>query len=415
MLQNQNLLIIGTVFPEPNSSAAGSRMMQIIAVFKNLNFKITFASAANESDFMTDLQKTGVLKKNIFLNDNSFDVFIKDLNPAIIIFDRFIIEEQFGWRVAENCPDAMRILDTEDLHCLRFARQSALKENRNFETKDLFSDIAYREIASILKCDLSLIISEFEMNILQDFFKIDKQLLHYLPFLLNEIDQETAEKWNNFEERTDFIFIGNFYHEPNWDAVLYLKEIIFPLIRKELPNAVLKIYGAYPGQKVIQLHNPKEGFFILGRAENANEVVGNAKVCLAPLRFGAGIKGKLAEAMLCGTPSVTTLIGAEGMVLNSKWNGFIADNPIEFANLAVELYQNKLIWDNAQKNGIAIYNKRYSKNKFEIVFVNRISELQKNFKNLRLNNFLGSMLQFQNNLSSKYLSKWIAEKNKKAE
>ena len=415
MLQNQNLLIIGTVFPEPNSSAAGSRMMQIIAVFKNLNFKITFASAANESDFMTDLQKTGVLKKNIFLNDNSFDVFIKDLNPAIVIFDRFIIEEQFGWRVAENCPDAMRILDTEDLHCLRFARQSALKENRNFETKDLFSDIAYREIASILKCDLSLIISEFEMNILQDFFKIDKQLLHYLPFLLNEIDQETAEKWNNFEERTDFIFIGNFYHEPNWDAVLYLKEIIFPLIRKELPNAVLKIYGAYPGQKVIQLHNPKEGFFILGRAENANEVVGNAKVCLAPLRFGAGIKGKLAEAMLCGTPSVTTLIGAEGMVLNSKWNGFIADNPIEFANLAVELYQNKLIWDNAQKNGIAIYNKRYSKNKFEIVFVNRISELQKNFKNLRLNNFLGSMLQFQNNLSSKYLSKWIAEKNKKAD
>ena len=415
MLQNQNLLIIGTVFPEPNSSAAGSRMMQIIAVFKNLNFKITFASAANESDFMTDLQKTGVLKKNIFLNDNSFDVFIKDLNPAIVIFDRFITEEQFGWRVAENCSDAMRILDTEDLHCLRIARQFALKENRNFETKDLFSDVAYREIASILKCDLSLIISEFEMNLLQDFFKIDKQLLHYLPFLLNEIDIKTAENWKTFEERTDFIFIGNFYHEPNWDAVLYLKEIIFPLIKKQLPKAILKIYGAYPSQKVLQLHNPKEGFFVLGRAENANEVVGNAKVCLAPLRFGAGIKGKLAEAMLCGTPSVTTLIGAEGMVLDSKWNGFIADNPIEFANLAVELYQNKLIWKNAQKNGIAIYNNRYSKNKFEIIFINRISELQKNFKNLRLNNFLGSMLQFQNNLSSKYLSKWIAEKNKKAD
>ncbi|MBC7439357.1 MAG: glycosyltransferase family 4 protein [Flavobacterium sp.] len=415
MLQNQNLLIIGTVFPEPNSSAAGSRMMQIIAVFQNLDFKITFASAANESEFMADLQKTGVLKKNIFLNDNSFDAFVKKLNPDIVIFDRFITEEQFGWRVAENCPDAMRILDTEDLHCLRFARQYALKENRNFETKDLFSDVAYREIASILKCDLSLIISEFEMNLLQDFFKIDKQLLHYLPFLLNEIDIKTAENWKTFEERTDFIFIGNFYHEPNWDAVLYLKEIIFPLIKKQLPKAILKIYGAYPGQKVLQLHNPKEGFFVLGRAENANKVVGNAKVCLAPLRFGAGIKGKLVEAMRCGTPSVTTLIGAEGMVLDSKWNGFIADNPIEFANLAVELYQNKLIWENAQKNGIAIYNNRYSKNKFEIIFVNRILELQKNFKNLRLNNFLGSMLQFQNNLSSKYLSKWLAEKNKKAE
>jgi glycosyltransferase involved in cell wall biosynthesis len=412
MLQNQNLLIIGTVFPEPNSSAAGSRMMQVIAVFQKQNWKITFASAANDSEFMVDLEEIGIVKKNILLNDDGFDEFVKRLNPSIVIFDRFITEEQFGWRITENCPDAMRILDTEDLHCLRNARQLAFKESRNFELKDLFSDVTYREMASILKCDLTLIISEFEMDLLRDFFKIDNQLLHYLPFLLDRIEEKISERWKTFEERNDFVFIGNFFHEPNWNAVLFLKETIFPLIKMQLPIAVMKIYGAYPSQKVRQLHNPKEGFFVLGRAENANEVVENARVCLAPLRFGAGIKGKLVEAMFCGTPSVTTSIGAEAMILDSKWNGFVTDNPEEFAALAVKLYQNKSIWENAQKNGTEIYNKRYSKKYFENVFINRALEVQKNLKNHRRNNFLGSMLQFQNNLSSKYLSKWISEKNK---
>ena len=415
MSQIQNLLIIGTVFPEPNSSAAGSRMMQIIAVFQKLNWQITFASAANDSEFMVDLEKNGIIKKNIFLNDGSFDEFSKILNPSIVLFDRFITEEQYGWRIAENCPNAMRILDTEDLHCLRNARHLALKENRSFETKDLFSDIAKREIASILKCDLSLIISEFEMDLLEKFFKVDKKLLHYLPFLLDGIDEKKIQNWKNFEERKHFVFIGNFFHEPNWNAVLYLKDIIFPLIKKQMSDATLKIYGAYTSQKIMQLHNVKEGFLVMGRATVANEVVENARVCLAPLRFGAGIKGKLVEAMFCGTPSVTTSIGAEAMLLNSKWNGFVTDNSEEFADLAVKLYQNKSIWKNAQKSGIEIYNKRYSKVDFENPFITRIINIQNQLQNHRLNNFLGSMLQFQSNLSSKYLSKWIAEKNKKDE
>ena len=413
MLSNQNLLIIGTVFPEPNSSAAGSRMMQIIAVFQKQNYKITFASAANDSEFMVDLNVIGVVKKNISLNDDRFDEFVKILNPSIVIFDRFVTEEQFGWRIAESCPNAMRILDTEDLHCLRNARQLAIKENRAFETKDLFSDVSYREIASILKCDLSLIISQFEMDLLEFFFKIERQLLHYLPFLLDSIEEDTSQKWKTFEERTDFVFIGNFFHEPNWNAVLYLKETIFPLIKKQMPAAVLKIYGAYTSQKVLQLHNPTDGFLVLGRAENANEVVENAKVFLAPLRFGAGTKGKLAEAMSCGTPSITTSIGAEAMMLNSKWNGFVTDKPEEFADLAVELYQNKSIWEDAQKNGIEIYNKRYSKLPNESSFIDCVAKVRKNLNKHRMNNFLGAMLQFQSNLSSKYLSKWIAEKNKK--
>ena len=92
---------------------------------------------------------------------------VKELNPEIVLFDRFMVEEQFGWRVTECCPDALKILDTEDLHCLRQARQVAVKENREFTLNDLYSDVAKREIASILRCDLTLMVSEFEINLLQ--------------------------------------------------------------------------------------------------------------------------------------------------------------------------------------------------------------------------------------------------------
>lgn len=414
MIANQHVLIIGFVWPEPNSSAAGGRMVQLISIFKGLGFDVTFASPAMDSDYMVDLNSLGVKKKSIALNCSSFDVFVKELNPSIVLFDRFMIEEQFGWRVAENCPNALRLLDTEDLHCLRLARQKAFKENRPFSTDDLLEeDVAKREIASILRCDVSLMISEYEMELLQTVFKIDSNLLYYLPLLLEPIEDSMIQKSPSFEERNNFVFIGNFLHEPNWNAVQYLKETIWPLIRKQIPEAVLHIYGAYPSQKVLQLHQPKQGFYIMGRADDAQEVVKNARVVLAPLRFGAGIKGKLLEAMQCGTPSVTTTIGAESMCGDLPWNGFVTDNPQVFADKAIELYQEKLLWLKAQKNGFEIVEKRYLKSVFENDFVEHILETQTHLKQHRLHNFMGSMLQHHTLTSTKYMSRWIEEKNRK--
>jgi glycosyltransferase involved in cell wall biosynthesis len=366
-----------------------------------------------DSDFMIDLDSLGVAKKSIALNCSSFDVFVKELNPTIVLFDRFMMEEQFGWRVAENCPDALRLLDTEDLHCLRLARQKAFKENRQFTTDDLLlEDVAKREIASILRCDISLMISEFEIELLHAVFKIDADLLYYLPLLLGPIDDSIIQNLPSFEERKNFVFIGNFLHEPNWNAVQYLKEIIWPLIRKQMPEAVLEIYGAYPSQKVLQLHKPAEGFHIMGRANDALDVVKNARVVLAPLRFGAGIKGKLLEAMQCGTPSVTTTIGSESMCGNLPWNGFIADDAPFFADKAVELYQDKILWLKAQKNGFEIIERRYLKSLFEDNFTKHILKVQTHLKQHRLHNFIGTLLQHHTLTSTKYMSRWIEEKNK---
>ena len=168
---NPTLLIVGFVWPEPKSSAAGSRMMQLIEVFQSANYDITFASACSKTDHAFDLLSIGVKTENIILNDSSFDTFVKNLDPTIVLFDRFMVEEQFGWRVAEQCPDALRLLDTEDLHSLRKGRQQALKDNKSFDKSYLQNDTAKREIASILRCDLSFIISQVEIEILVNQFK----------------------------------------------------------------------------------------------------------------------------------------------------------------------------------------------------------------------------------------------------
>ncbi|MCL6294463.1 glycosyltransferase [Jejuia spongiicola] len=409
---NKNLLIIGFVWPEPQSSAAGSRMMQLIETFLLQHYKITFATPCAKSKNAFNLESIGVTEKSIELNDSSFDAFVNKLNPGIVLFDRFMMEEQFGWRVAEHCPNALRILDTEDLHCLRKGRQQAFKDGSNFNIEYLFNDSSKREIASIYRSDLSLIISEAEMEILKNQFKVDESLLVYLPFMLSEVSKKNAESLPKFKDRQHFITIGNFLHEPNYNAVLYLKETIWPLISKQLPKVELHIYGAYASQKVNQLHNKKERFLIKGFIEDVNEVMQLAKICLAPIRFGAGLKGKLVDAMQNGTPCVMTNMAAEGMFGNLETNGFVEDKPQEFVNKAAQLYNDEDLWNSKQQNGFSIINTRFGKLIHQQFFLNRVEETIKHLNEKRLQNFIGQMLLHNIQQSTKFMSKWIEEKNK---
>lgn len=410
--KQRQLLFIGLVWPEPASSAAGSRLIKLIHIFLSQGWKVLFSSAAAKSEYSADLVSIGVIEVSVELNNSSFDVFISDLNPDVVIFDRFMTEEQYGWRVHENCEKAIRILDTEDLHFLRKARFQAVKESRQINENDLKSEDAKREIAAILRCDLSLIISGFEVELLKDIFKIEPSLLHYLPFSFQPTTKEKMGEWKSFEERNDFVSIGNFLHPPNADLVKQLKNIIWPLIRKELPLAKMHIYGSYISQQYKEMHDEKSGFIVHGRAENALEVLGNARVCLAPIRFGAGLKGKLAEAMLAGTPSVTTSVGAEAMHELLDWSGFIENEPEKFAAAAIQLYLDKASWQNAQENGKTIINRLFSSGKEEDSLVLKINDLFENLEKHRQNNFYGALLLHQTLSATKYMSRWIEEKNK---
>src|SRR5690606_32053917 len=207
---------------------------------------------------------------------------------------------------------------------------------------ELYNETTFREIAAILRCDLSLLISEVEKDLLIQQFKISPSLLHYIPFLETTTHCEPREESTikDFDQRKDFVFIGNFNHEPNWQTVLYLKKEIWPKLRKEVPSAQLHIYGAYPTQKVWDLHNEKEGFLVHGKVENALKVISQARILLAPIPFGAGQKGKFIDAMQAGTPIATNSIGSESM-FDEIIPGISEDNENQFIEKTIELYQNE--------------------------------------------------------------------------
>lgn len=413
---SMRVLIVGYVWPEPNSSAAGGRMLSLIEIFKMQGWLVTFASPAADSEHAIDLESIGVEKKAIALNCSSFDDYVLELQPDIVLFDRFMMEEQFGWRVEQACPNALRLLDTEDLHCLREARQLAVKQGREFNESDLNSGMALREVASILRCDLSLMISEYEMDLLQRHFRVDASLLLYVPFM---IDIESVSQLLGYSEREHFVCIGNFRHAPNWDSVLWLNSEVWPLIRKQIPNAQMHVYGAYPPKKAMALHNPKKGFHVLGWADDSLDVLGHAKVCLAPLRFGAGIKGKFADAMLAGTPSVTTPIGVESMCLyrdgEELWSGRVARDAESIALAATELYQDENEWLLAQHIGHEILRERFDKSHYQGLLNSRIAELQSELGFHRGKNFTGAMLRHHHHRSTQFMSQWIEVKGRLAE
>ncbi len=401
----KKILILGHTFPESTTTAAGTRMLQLISLFRKLNYKIYFATTANKTNFSDNLKNSEVEVVPIKINNSSFNDFVSGLCPDIVLYDRFVTEEQFGWRVSQVCPDTITILDTEDLHFLRKAREEAFRKK---STINLFSETAKREIASILRCDVSLIISEYEMHLLQNTFKIDASLLFYLPLLVESFSEESL----NFQQRKHFVTIGNFMHKPNLDSVIWLKKDIWKKIRKQLPNAELHIYGAYIPQQVKEFHNPEEGFIVKGWTPTVSKTMQEAKVCLAPLRFGAGLKGKIIDAMQQGTPVITTPIGAEGIAGDIPFCGSICRTEDELCSEAIEMYILPEKWQQAQKNGYNIVQNRFFKQIFFEAFGARIKELTNYLTTHRNKNFITQIVKHHTLQSTKYLSKWIEEKNK---
>src|SRR5690606_21933189 len=342
----------------------------------------------------------------------------------IVLFDRFMMEEQFGWRVEKYCPNALRVLDTEDLHSLRETRHQLLKEilkQPGQALESLFNqnpaqlyrrmsrlDLAQRELAAIWRCDLTIMISEFETQLLTEQFGVSPDLLVTLPLPVESIPPQ----WTGFQSRRHFVSIGNFRHAPNWDAVLWLKQEIWPSIRQALPEAELHIYGAYPPPKATALHNAREGFLVKGWAPDVDQVMTQARVCLAPLRFGAGIKGKLVDAMRCGTPNVTTPIGAEAMSADLDWCGAITETVDDFVAASVRLHEDEDLWSQAQRQGREILERVYGRAEAADRVLSRLERCRQSLAQHRSENFIGAMLRHHQCRSTEYMARWIEAKNK---
>lgn len=406
----KKLLVIGKNWPEPQTTAAGYRMLQLLDVFLEDDYQVTFCCAGFKSIYSVDLSSLNILEKEILLNDSSFDDYIKELQPDIVLYDRFMTEEQYSWRVRDNSPDTLHILDTEDLHFLRKAREEAFKKN---EEVQIYNDAAIREIAAIYRCDLSIIISQVEYNLLINKFDIPENKIVYIPFLFKRELFNSIEKLS-FQDRSNFVMIGNSLHQPNYDSILYLKNEIWPLIRKQLPHVEVHIYGAYQSQSIEQLNNIKQGFIVKGFAINAIETLAQYRVLLAPLRYGAGLKGKIFDALHAATPVAMSEIAAEGMFNDQQEFGFIENDIDAYVSKAISLYQNPEKWQQLSDSSLRILENNYSYSAFAKALLLKISQLKTHTKlSTDKYEFYSKMLNFHSNSRYKYLSKWITLKKAK--
>lgn len=400
------LLVLGYVWPEPNSSAAGWRMLSLLQIYRQQGWRIVFACAADLSPHRFDLTQWGIDELPIAVNDSGLAQTLAHLDPDVVLFDRFMIEEQFGWKVDEACPRALKVLDSEDLHFWRDARQQAHKQQRAVASTDLQTELAMREIAAIYRCDVTLTISTAELQLLQQHFSIPARLLCYCPLLVTP----RREAMQTYVERVDLCFIGNFRHEPNWQTVLKLKQL-WPAIRQSLPGVNLQIWGAYPPPKATALHNPKQGFYINGWADDAQAELSKARLLVAPIPFGAGQKGKILEAAMVGTPTVTTAVGAEGLADLAAFPGTVCDDDEAFIAAVVALYQDPARWQAASQQTTSLVQQF----QFELHQQRIYSQLEAVRAELdahRAANFVGAMLKHHHHRSTKYMGQWIEAKNR---
>lgn len=394
-------LFIGKVWPEPSSTAAGRRSLDILAALRLAAWEVHFASAAQCGAHCVDLEALGVQTHAVAVNDSAFDNLIVSLAPDVVIFDRFMTEEQFGWRVARCRPEALRVLDTSDLHCLRIARQEALRDKAPL---NLHNEIALREIAAIYRSDLTLMISEFEMEVLREEFAMAGDLLAYWPFAISTPEYSPA-----FDAREHFILIGSFQHSPNLDAARWCKQAIWPKIREALPGAQLHCYGSYGDRYAAELDTPKDGFHFKGRAGDALETMARYRVNLAPLRYGAGLKGKVFDGFATGTPTIMTPTAAEGICTDGAPSSEGGD---AFAAAAIDLYRDPIAWEARQCAERKLCQDRFNYEFWSPRLPRYLEQAMDEKEIRRQSNFIGQMLRHHYHRSTEFMSRWIEAKNK---
>ena len=405
---------MGKNWPESKTTAAGVRMMQLLHFFVKNYEHVHFASAAASTNKADDLESLGIQTHSILLNSNSFDQWIDGLNPELVVFDRFMVEEQFSWRVRKAAPEAILMLNTEDLHSLREAREKAHDLGQTFSAGHWREHLTTsREIGSLLRCDLNLFVSSFEMAWLKRELIQLEPFCELVPFMYPELTQKQLAELPGFEQRTGFVFIGTGKHKPNQDAIHWLITEIWPLILKQLPQASLEIVGDYWTDQNSRILKKTEGVRFTGQIHDLNSFLAEKRVNVLPLRYGAGIKGKLAEGMRAGCVAITTDQGVEGLLDGLGFPGICINSAQEFAANAVALYLNKSRWEQLVHKIPDFFNANWSEDQGHQILASRINRLHLEYRRLRKNNVLQQTILHHRLRSTEYLSRYIELKNQK--
>ena len=424
------VLFFSNLYPEANASAAGFRtsyFLQQLSQAPGIS-SIHYATATSKTPpIIKDIQRE-LEEQNVHLHvlppnrsEMTKEFLTKTLpttKSTLVVFDRFYAEEMYSFHLHLHCPNALLVLDMQDMHSLRWARQEIIEQSET-DLSDLpitlrpsITDTRLlRELASIHRCDLTLVCSSVELGLLNYHYGIDPSKLCLAP-LFGDCGSNKGLDW---KDRKDFVFVGGFRHEPNVDAVKQLKRL-WPQIRSKLGKDVdMHIYGAYcPDQLKMSFHDPSTGFFVHGFHPSLVDILADKRCMLAPIRFGAGIKGKIVDAWKCGLPVVTTSIGSEGTHGDNEWQewgGRVAYNDRDFCQAAVELYSDVAQWNKSRAQIPGLLSRLTGKQQWTSV-AKRLVEALESKEERRTKDFTRGILWHQPLQSTEYFSKYIEYKER---
>lgn len=350
----KRVLFIDWSTPRPDRDAGSVTAFHLMEVLTNLGYDVTFVPSDLEylGAYTESLRAMGV--RCLHREDiGSVGDHLKEggADYDIVFMSRAPIAELYISDIRRHAPNSQIILNTSDLHFLRDMRQAELGGDA-LQIEAAAAAKAW-ELDILRRCDVSIVLSAYEHELLKA--ELPHSDVRLMPLIYASLSNETSA----FAKREGLIFIGGFPHLPNVDAVLYFAKEIFPLVRARLPNVVWHIVGNAPPPSVMALSDVP-GIRVHGHVKDIEPLFTAVRLSVVPLRYGAGIKGKLGTSMAFGVPSVATPVAVEGMEVADGRDIVVADQPEAFANAIVDIYQSEEKWEQLSAAGRSTVLRLYS-------------------------------------------------------
>ena len=360
----KHILVIDHHLPMPDRDSGSLRMFQMLKLLHELGHRVTFVpdNLADIPPYTAHLQRRGIkvvhypyvkkVRDYLIAHGSEFDV---------VVLSRCQFARKHIADVRLYAPQSRIIFDTVDLHFLR--EESETRLTGDPETRRKAQETKQLEYDLIDQSDETWAVSSSEVRLLRA--KWPQKSIQLVSNIVDVPGSNTP-----FSLRRDWLFIGGFQHTPNVDAVLFFVQEIYPLVSARLGDAKFYIIGDKAPPEIVALANEK--IVVAGLQRDARPFFDSVKLSVAPLRFGAGVKGKINQSMGLGVPVVATSLAVEGTELRDREDILVADEPQDFARALIELYESEQLWNRLSQNGIrktrALYSIEAARKKLEFLF-----------------------------------------------
>jgi len=343
--KHRRVVVIDHYAPTFDKDSGSLRMLTLLGILNELDYKVVFwpHNLLYHQRYSRALQRMGI---ETMYGPMDFDVYCRQHGQELdlVILSRPHVAVDFIF-AAKRFSRARVIYDTVDLHFLREERREKV------EGIPASPDVKALELFLVNQADDVLVVSDVEKGVLERMGFTGKISLISNIHSVEKIDRP-------FSQRQGLMFIGGFDHTPNEDGIAWFVRDILPLIRVKLPGVSLTIVGSNPTDRVRAL--AADGITVTGYVEDVRPFFAESRIFVCPLRYGAGVKGKIGQSMAFGLPVVMTSVGAEGLGITNGEEALIADSAQGFADKVVALYLDPERWEKLVLGGMALIEKRFS-------------------------------------------------------